>query len=107
MGDSGASRHVCNDMSLLWDVNVREEPILLQLSGEVEVHVIGTIKLDSKNKEGNAEVLHLFDTLYIPQAKVCLFSLQNMRKAHYMIVQHWERLDSKPKGSVCGEYERG
>ena len=26
-GYFGASRHVCNDMSLLWDVNVREEPM--------------------------------------------------------------------------------
>ena len=35
LGYFGASRHVQNDLSLLWDVNVREEPILLrQLSGE-------------------------------------------------------------------------
>ena len=30
LANSGASRHVCNDMSLLWDVIEREEPILLR-----------------------------------------------------------------------------
>ena len=88
LGDSGASRHVCNDMSLLWDVVEREEPILLrQLLGKIEVYVTGTIKLECKNKEGESVVLNLYNTLYIPQANVCLFSLQKMREAHYRIVQ--------------------
>ena len=32
-------------------------------------------------------VLNLYNTLYIPQANVCLFSLQKMREAHYRIVE--------------------
>ena len=43
LGDFGASRHVCNDLGLMWDVKVHEDPVLLrQLSGEMEVHVTGT-----------------------------------------------------------------
>ena len=81
LGDSGASRHVCNDMSLLWDVKVREDPIILrQLSGQLEVYVSGTVKLECIDKEGAPVILDLFDTLYIPQAKVCLFSLQKRER---------------------------
>ena len=88
LGDSGASRHVCNDMSLLWDVKVREDPIILrQLSGKLEVYVTGTIKLECMDKEGVPVILQLYNTLYIPQAKVCLFSLQKTRVAHYRVVQ--------------------
>lgn len=43
--------------------------------------------LECKNEEGDSVVLQLFDILYIPQAKVCLLSLQKMRKAHYKVVQ--------------------
>ena len=74
--NSGASRHVYNGMSLLWDVVEREEPILLRLlSGKIEVYVTGTVKLECKNKEEESVVLNLYNTLFIPQAKVCLFSL--------------------------------
>ena len=47
----------------------------------------GTVKLECIDKEGDPVILELFDTLHIPQAKVCLFSLQEMRKAHYRVVQ--------------------
>ena len=30
LGDRGASRHVCNDVSLMRDVRTREKPILLR-----------------------------------------------------------------------------
>ena len=53
----------------------REEPVLLrQLSEEIEVYVTGTVKPDFKNKEGESVVLNLYNTLYISQAKVCLFN---------------------------------
>ena len=43
VGDFGASRRVRNDLSLLWDVRVRENPIFLrQLSAELKVYVVGT-----------------------------------------------------------------
>ena len=67
LGDSGASRHVCNDMSLKRNVKVREDPIALrQLSGQLEVYVTGTIKLECKDKEGVLVILQLYNTLYIP-----------------------------------------
>ena len=40
LGDTGASRHVCNDLSLMQDVRTRENPILLrQLVGDIHVYV--------------------------------------------------------------------
>ena len=77
LGDSGASRHVCNDMSLLWDVKVREDPIIVRrLSGNLEVYVTGTVKLECMDKEVVPVILQLYNTLYIPQAKVVVYSNQ-------------------------------
>ena len=88
LGDSGASRHVCNDLGLMWEVKVHEDPILLrQLSGEIKVHVTGTVKLECQDKEGVPVVLNLHNTLFIPLAKVNLFSLQKMRMADYLVEQ--------------------
>ena len=88
LGDSGASRHVCIDLSLMWNVKVHEDPILLrQLSGGIKVYVTGTVKLECQDKEGVPVMLDLQNTLYIPQAKVNLFSLQKMRKAGYRLQQ--------------------
>ena len=76
-----------------------EEPILLrQLLGKIEVYVTGTVKLECKNKEGESVV---YNTLYIPQANVCLFSLQKMREAHYRIVQ------PQPIGTYWIQSEKG
>ena len=43
---------------------------------QLEVYVTGTVKLECMDKEGVPVILQLYNTLYIPQAKVCLFSLQ-------------------------------
>ena len=38
LGDTGASRHVCNDLTLMRDVRTREKPIVLrQLVGDKHV----------------------------------------------------------------------
>ena len=102
-------------MSLLWDVVDREEPILLrQLLGKIEVYVAGTVKLECKNKEGESVVLNLYNTLYIPQANVFIFSLQKMREAHYRIVQpqpigtDWiQSEEGLFIGSMCGPGGQG
>ena len=39
------------------------------------------------DKEGVPLILQLYNTPYIPQAKVCLFILQKTRVAHYRVVQ--------------------
>ena len=39
LGYTRSSRHVCTDLSLMWDVRTREKPILLrQLVGDIEVY---------------------------------------------------------------------
>ena len=81
LGDTGASRHVCNDLSCQ-DVRTREKPILLrQLVGDIHVHTIGTVQLECPNDLGASTVVNLLDTCYIPDAKVNLFSLQKLRKS--------------------------
>ena len=47
LGDTGASRHVCNDLSLMQDVRTREKPILLrELVGNIHVYTTGTVQLE-------------------------------------------------------------
>ena len=68
LGDTGASRHVRNDLSLMWDVRTREKPILLrQLVGDLHVYTIGTIKLECLNLFGGTTVVSTLETCYIPE----------------------------------------
>ena len=72
----------------MWDVKVHEDPILLgHQSGEMKVHVIGTMKLEYQDKEGVRVVLNLYNTLFNPLAKVNLFSPQKMRMVDYLVEQ--------------------
>ena len=44
LGDTGASRHVCNDLSLMKDVRTREKlSPLRQLVGDIHVYTTGTV----------------------------------------------------------------
>ena len=80
LGDTGASRHVCNDPTLMREVCTREKPILLrQLVGDIHVYTTGTVQLDCPNNFGGSTVVSLLDTCYIPKAKVNLFSLPKLK----------------------------
>ena len=47
LGDTGASRHVCNDLFLMQEVQTREKPILLRhLAGDIHVYTTGTVQLE-------------------------------------------------------------
>ena len=88
LGDTRASRHVCNDVSLMHDVRTREKPILLrELVGDIHVYTTGTAQLECPNDLGGSTVVNLLDTCYIPDAKVNLFSLQKLRKSLYVTEQ--------------------
>ena len=88
LGDTGASRHVCNDLSLMQDVRTREKPILLrQVVGDIHFYTAGTMQLESPNNWGGITFVSLLDTCYIPNAKVNLFSLQKLRKSLYVTEQ--------------------
>ena len=46
LGDFGVSRHMCNDLSPMWDGKVREDPTLLRrLSGVINVYVTSTVRI--------------------------------------------------------------
>ena len=76
LGDIGALQHVCNDLSLMWDVWTREKPILLrQLVEDLHVYTTGTVKLECPNLSGGSDIVSMLETCYIPEAKVNLFSL--------------------------------
>lgn len=99
LADSGAGRHVCTDLSLMWNVQRIEEPVrLVGLLGKADVHFKGTVQLECSDEYGSPVVLHLFNTLYVPEASTNLFSLQKVRKANYTVVQKtWQK---KFNGSV-------
>ena len=66
LGDMGASRHVCNDLSLMQDVRTREKPILLRhLVGDIHVYTAKTVQLKCPNDSGGSTVVSLLDTFYI------------------------------------------
>ena len=46
LGDTGASRHVCNDLSLMQDVRTRERPILLR---DIHFYTTETVQLECPN----------------------------------------------------------
>ena len=82
LGDTGASRHVCNDLSLMEDVRTREKPILLrQLVGDIHVYTTRTLQLECPKNLGGSTIVSLLDTCYIPNAKVNLFNLQKLTKS--------------------------
>ena len=104
LGDTGASRHVCNDLSLMWDVRTREKPILLrQLVGTLHVYTTGTVKLECPNLFGGTVVVNMLETCYIPEAKVNLFSLQKLRKALYVTEQQ-DQLGTQWARNPQGEF---
>ena len=87
LADSGAGRHVCNDLSLMWDVKEIADPVrLVGLVGAVDAHIDGTVKLECLDDWGGPVVLHLYDTLFVPESFSNLFSLQKVGKANYIIV---------------------
>ena len=44
LGDTGASRHVCNDLTLMRDVRTREKPKKFrQLVGDIKVYTTGIV----------------------------------------------------------------
>ena len=62
LGDTGASRHVCNDLSLMQDVRTREKTILLRrLVGDIHVYTTGTVQLECPNNSGGSTVVSLLD----------------------------------------------
>ena len=82
LADSGASRHICNDIRMLWDVRQLPEPIIVrQLVGEVPVRQSGTVKIQCENQEGDVVQIDLHDALFVPDLRVNLFSMQRMRQA--------------------------
>ena len=67
LGDTGASRHVCNDLTLMRDVRTTEKPIVLrQLVGDIKVYTTGTVQLDCPDNSEGSTIVSVLDTCYIP-----------------------------------------
>ena len=82
LADSGASRHICNDLRMLWDVRQLPEPVIVrQLVGEVPVTQSGTVKIQCENECGEVVQIDLQDALFVPDLRVNIFSIQRMRQA--------------------------
>ena len=88
LADFGAGRHICTDLTSMWNVTKSSEPVVLkQLAGEILADQVGTVKLEFSDESGMPVLVHLFDTLYVAKATTNLLSLQKLRKANYRIVQ--------------------
>ena len=106
LADSGAGRHICTDLTSMWDVTKSSEPVVLkQLAGEILADQVGTVKLEFSDESRMPVLVHLFDTLYVAKATTNLLNLQKLRKANYRIVQpKWlgTQWIKNKKGKVIG-----
>ena len=51
--DSGASRHICHDKRMLWDLRELETPVIVrQMVGQVPVTHCGTVRVECENEAG-------------------------------------------------------
>ena len=64
------------------------------------------MKLECHNKEGVPVAVQLYDTIYISQAKVSLFSLHKIRKTQYWVKQS-HRIGTEWIQNESGEYIDG
>ena len=104
LGDTGASRHVCNDLSLMQNAQTREKPILLrQLVGDIHVYTTGMVQLECPNDSRGSTVVSLLDTCYILDEKVNLFSLKKLRKSLY-ITEQGDQLGTQWMRNPQGEF---
>ena len=109
LAESGSSKHMCNELRMLWDVRQLKNPIIVrQLVGEVRVTQIGTAKVECENETGAAVKIDLLDTLLVPDLSVNIFSLQKMRQA-YIRLEYPEGLGTvwmvKKSGETIGSLD--
>ena len=89
------------------DIHTREKPIVLrQLVGDIKVYTTGTVRHDCLDNSRGSTVVSLLDTCYIPEAKVNLFSLQNLKKSLY-VTEQGEHLRTQWVRNPQGEYLMG
>ena len=67
LADFAAGKHVCNDLSLIWDVRVLKGLILLrQLSGQVlKAYTVSTLKIEWEDKSEILVLIQLYGSLKI------------------------------------------
>ena len=82
LADSGTSRHICNDIRMLWNAVKLDVPVTVrQLVGEVAVHTCGIVKIEFENEAGVIVQIDLFGALLVPDLRVNSFNLVKMRQA--------------------------
>ena len=63
LADSGANRHICNDIQMLRNVRQLEVPIIVrQLVGEVTVTKCGTVRIECENETGAVVRIDLYES---------------------------------------------
>ena len=87
LADSGSTRHICNDLCMFWDVRDLETPVIVrQLVGQIEVKQSGTVKIECENEAGEIVIIDLENTLFVPDLRVNLLSIQQMRISEARLV---------------------
>lgn len=78
--ESGASRHIFNDMIMLWDVRQLDTPVIVrQMVGQVPVTLCGAVRIECESESGQVVLIDLHDALVVPDLRVNLLSIQKMR----------------------------
>ena len=79
--DTGASEHVCNDLSKFTTYVARDDlPFISTVGGPVRPLGKGTCTINSLKSNGSVRVLECYNTLYMPQSPVNLYSGLKLNK---------------------------
>ncbi|MFM8622588.1 MAG: hypothetical protein ACKOB3_04330, partial [Holophagaceae bacterium] len=75
IADSGASSHMCNDLSVMYDMKPTDQTISIGDGRKMSVTKIGKIKGQVRKDNGELQQITLTNVSYVPDLLVNLFSL--------------------------------
>ncbi|CZS92400.1 uncharacterized protein RAG0_02842 [Rhynchosporium agropyri] len=79
--DTGATEHISNDLSKFTSYTPRDDlQSMLTVNGPLRPTGIGSCTIKAMKSDGSVRTLECYDTLYIPQSPVCLYSDSKLNK---------------------------
>ncbi|XMA13681.1 hypothetical protein WAI453_006472 [Rhynchosporium graminicola] len=79
--DTGATEHISNDLSKFTSYTPKDDlPCMLTVNGPLRPTGIGSCTIKAMKTDGTVRTLECYDTLYIPQSPVCLYSGSKLNK---------------------------
>jgi len=104
--DSGASTHMCNDISIMSNLKDINQSISVGDGSKMTATKKGTIRGEWKNEEGDIRTITLNEVSYVPGLLVNLFSLTAAMEKDFKVVGSKEGIEIKKGGSLLKFHEK-